>query len=330
MKAVVRYNYGSPDNILLEEMPKPKPKPKEILIKVKATTVNRTDCGVLSGEPYIFRFFVGWPKPRTSILGTDFAGVVAEVGSHVNGFNVGDKVWGFNDNGIPSQAEYMVFKEDGNILKMSEGFSFSEAVASAEAAHYAINFIKHLKLNSDAKVLVNGATGGIGSATVQILLSKGLEVVATANTKNLDLIKALGVSRVIDYEKEDFTKLNEKFDVVFDSVGKSSFGQCKGILKEQGKYLSSELGPGNENLYLPLATKIKGGKRVIFPLPTDIKGSMTTIKELMEKGKFRPVIDRSYPMTKAAEAYRYVASGQKTGNVILDIDGEEEMFYVLP
>lgn len=330
MKAVVRYNYGKADNILIEEMPKPKPKPKEILIKVKATTVNRTDCGVLSGEPYIFRFFVGWPKPRTPILGTDFAGVVEEVGSQVSRFNVGDKVWGFNDNGIPSQADYMVFKEDGNILKIPDGFSFAEAVASAEAAHYAINFLKPLQLQKHSKVLVNGATGGIGSAMVQILLAKGLELVATANTKNMDLIKGLGVSRVIDYEKEDFTNLNETFDVVFDSVGKSSFGKCKGILKEHGKYLSSELGPGSENLYLPLKTKIKGGKRVIFPLPTDIKGSMTTIKELMEKGKFRPLIDRSYPIEKAAEAYRYVASGQKTGNVILNVEGGKEMSYLIP
>jgi NADPH:quinone reductase-like Zn-dependent oxidoreductase len=140
MKAVVRYQYGNADKILIEEMPKPKPKPKEILIKVKATTVNRTDCGVISGEPYIFRFFVGWPKPRTPILGTDFAGVVEEIGSQVSGFKVGDKVWGFNDNGIPSQAEYIVYKEDGNILKIPDGFGFAEAVASAEAAHYAINF----------------------------------------------------------------------------------------------------------------------------------------------------------------------------------------------
>lgn len=330
MKSVVRYNYGKADNILIEEMPKPKPKPKEILINVKATTVNRTDCGVLSGEPYIFRFFVGWPKPRTPILGTDFAGVVEEVGSQVSKFKIGDKVWGFDDNGIPSQAEYLVYKEDKNILKIPDGFSFAEAVASAEAAHYAINFLKPLKLQKDTKVLVNGATGGIGSAMVQILLAKGLELVATANTKNMDLIKGLGVSRVIDYEKEDFTKLNEKFDVVFDSVGKSSFGKCKSILKEGGKYLSSELGPGNENLYLPFTTKIKGRKSVIFPLPTDIKGSMIAIQELMENGKFRPVLDRSYPMEKAAEAYRYVASGQKTGNVILDIEGGKELFYLLP
>lgn len=330
MKAVVRYQYGNADKILIEEMPKPKPNPKEVLIKVKATTVNRTDCGVLSGEPYIFRFFVGWPKPRTPILGTDFAGVVEEVGSQVSGLSVGDKVWGFDDNGIPSQAEYLVYKEDGNIQKIPDGFSFAEAVASAEAAHYAINFLKPLKLQKDSKVLVNGATGGIGSAMVQILLSKGFELVATANTKNLDLVKGLGVSRVINYEKEDFTKLNEKFDVVFDSVGKSSFGKCKNILKEGGTYLSSELGPGSENIYLPLTTKIKGGKRVIFPLPTDIKGSMKNIKELMEKGKFRPVLDRSYPMEKAAEAYRYVASGLKTGNVILDIEGEKELDYLLP
>lgn len=330
MKAVARYRYGSADNILIEEMPKPKPGPKEILISVKATTVNRTDCGLLSGEPYIFRFFVGWPKPRNPILGTDFAGVVEEVGSKIKKFKVGDRVWGFNDNGIPSQAEYMVFKEDGNILKIPEGFSYSEAVASAEAAHYAINFLKPLKLQKDSKVLVNVATGGIGSALVQILLSRGLEVVATANTKNIDLVKSLGVKRVIDYEKEDFTKLDEQFDVVFDSVGKSSFWKCKAILIEGGKYLSSELGPGSENLYLPLTTKIKGGKKVIFPLPTDIKGSLTTVLELMEKGKFRPVLDRSYPIAKAAEAYRYVASGQKTGNVILDIEGGQELHYLLP
>ncbi|WP_373496969.1 NAD(P)-dependent alcohol dehydrogenase [Aquiflexum sp.] len=330
MKAVVRYQYGNADSILIEEMPNPKPKANQVLVKVMATTVNRTDCGVLTGEPYIFRFFVGWPRPRSPILGTDFAGVVEEIGSQVSKFKVGDRVWGFFDGGISSQAEYLVYREDKNILKIPKGFSFSEAVASAEAAHYAINFLKPLKLHSDAKVLVNGATGGIGSALVQILLSKGFELVVTANTKNMDLVKGLGVSRVINYEKEDFTKLNEEFDVVFDSVGKSSFGKCKGILKEGGKYLSSELGHGSENIYLPLKTKIKGGRRVVFPLPTDIKGSMSTIKELMEEGKFRPVLDRSYPMEKAAEAYRYVASGQKTGNVILDFEGGKELSYLLP
>lgn len=319
MKAAVRHQYGSPDQIRIETMPKPIPKPYEVLIRVYATTVNRTDCGVLSGAPYVFRFFVGWPKPRTPILGTDFAGIVEEVGSKVTKFRVGDRVWGFDDNGLPSQAEYLAYREDKNILTIPGKLSFWEAAACAEGAHYAVNFLKYVKLGPESNVLVNGATGGIGSALVQLLKYQGVKVTATANTKNMDLIRSFGIDKVIDYEKEDFTGLEEKFDVIFDAVGKSTFRKCKPIMKENGFYLSSELGDGIENLYLPLITKLKGGKRVLFPIPTDIKGSLHVIQNAVNEGGFRPIIERKFPLDKAKEVYEYVASGSKTGNVVLDI-----------
>lgn len=319
MKAAVRYQYGNPDQIRIENMSKPILKPNEVLIRVYATTVNRTDCGVLSGAPYVFRFFVGWPKPRTPILGTDFAGKVEEVGKQVTKFKAGDRVWGFDDNGLPSQAEYLTYGEDKNILPIPEGMTFNEAAACAEGAHYAVNFLKYVKLNSESKVLVNGATGGIGSALVQFLKYQGVHVTATANTKNTGLIKSMGIDQVIDYEKVEFTKLEETFDVIFDAVGKSTFRKCKAILKENGFYLSSELGEGIENLYLPLITKLRGGKRVLFPIPNDIKGSMNRIQKAVLENGFLPVIEKSFVLENAKEAYEYVASGSKTGNVILEI-----------
>jgi NADPH:quinone reductase-like Zn-dependent oxidoreductase len=319
MKAAVRYQYASPEKIRIIDMPKPIPKTNQVLIRVMATTINRTDCGVLSGSPYIFRFFVGWPKPKNHILGTDFSGIVEEVGSMVTKFRVGDRVWGFEDEGLPSQAEYLAYGEDKNIMIIPEGLSFAEGAACAEGAHYALNFLNYVKLNPESRVLVNGATGGIGSAMVQFLKGQGVHVTATANTKNMDLIQSLGPDHVIDYEKEDFTKIGENFDVIFDTVGKSTFGKCKVLLKENGCYLSSELGEGIENLYLPLVTKIKGGKRVLFPIPSNIKGSMSSIQKMVIEGKFHPIIEKSFPLEHASEAYSYVASGKKTGNVVFDL-----------
>ncbi len=168
--------------------------------------------------------------------------------------------------------------------------------------------------------MVNGATGAIGSAAVQILKYMGVHVVAVCDTKNMSRIAALGVDRVIDYTKEDFTTLDEKFDFIFDAVGKSSFGKCKPLLQRNGIYISSELGPNAENLYLPILTKIKGGKRVIFPIPVSPKKSLLFMQGLLEKEKFKPLIDKKYPLEKIREAYYYVDSGQKIGNVILSFE----------
>ncbi|MTI38162.1 NAD(P)-dependent alcohol dehydrogenase [Fulvivirga lutimaris] len=320
MLAVTRTQYGAPEILEVKEIDKPVPKKGEVLIRVRATTVNRTDCGILLGKPGVIRAFTGLITPTDLVPGTDFAGEVEAIGPGVTKFNEGDKVWGFNDNGISSWAEYMLIKEDGKLTKIPENSSFKEIVACIEGAHYALNFINKVKVKTKDKVLINGATGAIGSAMLQILVHMGLEVTAVGNTKNLILLESLGANKVINYEAEDFTKLPEgSFDFVFDAVGKSRFSVCEHLLKPKGVYISSELGEGLENTYLPLLTKIKGGKRVKFPFPTDIKGSLNYISKLVEQGAFKPIIDRTYSIEDIRQAYTYVLSGEKTGNVVVEI-----------
>ncbi len=318
MKAITRTAYGPPEVLELKEIAKPIPKDHELLIRVYATTVNRTDCGILTGKPYLIRAFVGLTKPRHLVPGTDFAGQVVAIGKKVNSFQIGDRVWGFQDEGLSSQAEYMTIRENKAVVRMPENFSYQDVVACAEGAHYANNFINKVKVDTTTKVLVNGATGAIGSAAVQLLKYYGATVTAVGNTKNMEMLKSIGSDQTIDYQKEDFTKGNGKYHFIFDAVGKSSFPQCKHMLLPKGVYISSELGPGAQNLYLPLTTKIKGGKRVIFPLPLNCKKSIVFLTKLLTAGKFKPVIDTVYQPEQIVEAYQYVASGQKTGNVIIN------------
>lgn len=319
MKASHRARYGSPDVITIKEVEKPTIQTNEVLIKVHATTVNRTDCGALWGKPFVFRFFIGLFKPRNSITGTDFAGIVEAVGQNVQTFTVGDRVWGFDDNTLASHAEYLAIDTKKPIMKIPNGFTFEQAAASAEAAHYAYNFLKKVSLARGDKVLVNGATGGIGSAAIQFLKDMGVYVTAVCHSQHDGLVRALGADRIIHYEKVDFTKDHEKYDFVFDAVGKSSFSFCTRILKSNGVYISSELGPRAQNLYLPLLTSIRGGNKVIFPLPTNISKSLAYVAELAERGKFNPLIDRTYTLDRIKEAFTYVHSGQKIGNVIIKI-----------
>ncbi len=322
MKAAVRYQYGPPEMLRIQELEKPVPKDDEVLIKVHATTVNRTDCAVLTARPFVMRFFTGLLKPAVPTPGTDFAGVVEAAGRKVTHFKAGDHVWGFKDDGLASQAEYMTFPENKAIALMPQGLSFAQAAASIEGAHYALNFVNKVKLRPGQKVLVNGATGAIGSAAVQLLKHYDLYVTAVCGTENVELVRSLGADKVIDYKKEDFTQDHEKYDFAFDAVGKSTFGKCRPLLNEGGVYISSELGPYGQNVYLPLVTSLTGGKKVVFPIPSDIRRSMVFIGDLIGKGKFRPVIDRTYPLERIAEAYEYVASGQKIGNVIISMNGE--------
>jgi NADPH:quinone reductase-like Zn-dependent oxidoreductase len=242
---------------------------------------------------------------------------VEAVGKDVTAWRVGDRVWGFDDNGAGTHAQYVAVAASKAITTIPPGLDYAQAAACAEGAHYAINFLRKVRLESGQLVLVNGATGAIGSAAVQLLKQEGVQVTAVCATPQLDLVRALGADRVIDYLKDDFTKGDTRYDFVFDAVGKSSFGACKPILKPRGVYISSELGPRAENLYLPLLTSLFGGKQVRFPFPLDIKGSLARIRGLAEQGKFRPLIDRSYPLAQIREAFTYVASGQKIGNVIL-------------
>lgn len=320
MKAITRRTYGQPEVIKVEDIPEPTPKAKEIKVRVHATTINRTDCAIITGTPFIFRFFIGGlKKPKYIVPGTDFAGEVTELGSEVTNFKVGDKVWGFNDEGLQTQAQYMTIDENKEVLKMPEGYSYEEVAACAEGPHYAYNFLYNLGIEKHHKVLLNGATGGIGTAALQMLKNNGVYVTAVCNTKNLDLIKSLGADRVYNYETEDFTTDTERYDFVCDAVGKSRFPYCKPLLKEGGIYISSELGKGTENLYLPLLT-IFSKKKVKFPIPSKPKRSIVMMNELLAQGKYKPVIDRTYSMEEIQEAYTYVMSGQKTGNVVLKID----------
>lgn len=319
MKAIVYTNYGPPEVAKLTEIEKPSPKDNEVLVKVHAATVNRTDCGFRSAEYFIVRFFAGLFRPRQKILGCEFAGVVESVGKLVTEFKVGDKVFGYNDLQFGAHAEYLVIAEKDGIATIPDGVSFDVAAAISEGAHYALFNLRAAKIATGQRYLINSATGAIGSSALQLAKYFGAEVVATSNTKNMALVKSLGADEVLDYTKEDFTKINQKFDVVFDAVGKSSFGKCKPLLKDDGIYISTELGYMSQNPFLALITPLFGGKKVLFPIPATRKEDILFLKELVATGKFKPVIDRSYPLEQIVDAYRYVESGQKTGNVILTV-----------
>lgn len=322
MRAAIRRTYGKADKILVEEMTTPKHKPDEVLVKVHATTVNRTDCAVLEGKPFFFRFFTGLPHPKTPILGSDFAGEVVAVGDHVARFVVGDKVFGFSDEGYPTQAEYLTIAPDKGICKIPEGVSYNVAAAAAEGAHYAYNFFNKVKLSEGDSVLVNGGTGAIGSALIQMLRYHGCKITATARSEHFDAVHDLGAQKVIDYTKEEFTECGETFPVVFDAVGKSSFKKCKKLLTPRGVYLSSELGEKNENPFLALSTPLLRRKKVVFPVPTNVPRSLEYVAKLLKENEFTPLIDRAFPLDEVQEAYRYVQSETKVGNVILEICDE--------
>lgn len=317
MKTTFRKNYGGTDSLEIREVPIPQPRAAEVLVKVKATTVNRTDEGVLLGKPFIFRFFAGFPKPRFRATGTDFSGVVVDKGNAVANYEIGDEVYGFLDHGLGTHAEYVCIAVDTPISHKPANISHEAAAASLEGAHYAYYFLEIAKIKPGDKVLVNGATGAIGNAAVQLLLYRGAKVTFTYPTDSYDKVKHLPAEHMIDYLKEDFTQQTDLFDFVFDAVGKSSFGACKHLLNPSGIYISSELGPNGENIPLSIIGLFKKGKRVAFPFPGSPKNSIPVIKRLIEQEQYEPLIDRIYPLAHIGEAFEYVLSGQKRGNVII-------------
>jgi NADPH:quinone reductase-like Zn-dependent oxidoreductase len=320
MKAAVHTRYGPPDVVRIAEVDKPAANDNQVLVKVHATTVNRTDCGLRAAKPFIVRFFTGLRRPRATVLGNEFAGVVEAVGGGVTSFEVGDRVFGFNGVSFGAHAEYLTIPEDGSLATMPANSTFEEAAASTEGSHYALSFLRKAKIRGGQDVLVNGATGAIGSAAVQLLKHLGANVTAVCDTKHVELVRGLGADRVIDYTAEDFTRDRQTYDVVLDAVGKSWFGRCRRLLKPGGIYLSSDLGPLSQNPILALVTPLSGGKKVMFPLPRDDQEMVRYLKGLMESGAFRPVIDRRYPLDQIVEAYRYVETGQKIGNVVISVE----------
>jgi NADPH:quinone reductase-like Zn-dependent oxidoreductase len=319
MKAIVYTKYGSPDVLQLREVERPVPKDDEVLIRVRATTVNRTDCGFLRGEPFFVRFVSGLPRPKATILGSELAGDVEAAGKDVTSFKPGDQVFGLTGLHFGAHAEYVCLPELAAIATKPANMDYEEAAAVCDGALLAIAFIRRTDAREGQRVLVNGASGSIGSAAVQLAKAYGAEVTAVCDTRNLELVRSLGADAVIDYMSEDFTKCGQMFDAVFDAVGKSSFRQCRNLLTKGGIYLSSDLGFLAQNPLLALWTPGIGGKRIKFPVPKVNKKDVYFFRELVEAGKYKAVIDRRVPLERIVDAYRYVETGQKTGNVVITL-----------
>ena len=319
MKAAVHTRYGPPDVVRVTEVDRPAPGDHEVLVRVHATTVNRTDAATRAAKPFFMRAFTGLLRPQAAILGSEFAGEIEALGSGVTSFEVGDRVFGYNEGPFGAHAEYMTVPEDGSIATMPANSSFEEIAPATEGSHYALAYIRGARIGSGHDVLVNGATGAIGSAAVQILKSIGAHVTAVCDTANLEMIKGLGADRVIDYTAEDFTRDEQRYNLVFDAVGKSTFGRCRRLLKPGGIYAPSDLGPAWQNPFLALITPLFRGKKVMMPFPRHDQEMIRYFKELMESGAFKPVIDRRYELDQIVEAYRYVETGQKIGNVVITV-----------
>lgn len=319
MKAALYHEYGGPEVVHIGTAPKPVPKEDEVLIRVHAGTVNRTDCGFRSADYTIVRLFGGLVRPKFNILGCDYAGEIVETGSAVSDFVPGDRVVGFEEWKFGAHAEYIIQKAKQPFTRIPDGMTYEQAAPILEGAHYALNNLRAAKIAPGQRWLINGATGAIGSAAVQLAKYFGVHVTAVCAGKHTDLVRSLGADRVLDYHNEDFTELPDHFDVVFDAVGKRTFGECKPVLKRKGIYMSTELGPRSENPFLALLTPLFGGKRVLFPIPTLTRKDVEFIIGLVTEGKFRPVVDRTYPLDRIVEAYTYVETGMKTGNVVLTI-----------
>jgi NADPH:quinone reductase-like Zn-dependent oxidoreductase len=322
MKAAVRTKYGLPGDLAIKELDIPTPKDNEVLIRVHATTANRTDCHVLSGKPFFMRFFTGLFRPRHSIIGSDFTGEIAAVGSAVQSFKVGDKVMGFGGAlTCGSHAQYFLMPElkaTRAMVTMPANLNYEQAAACLEGAVWAAMQVLGSKPQAGQKAMVYGASGAIGCAYVQFFKSYGVSVTAVCRIEQAALMRSLGAEKIIDYTKEDFTKDDERYDMIFDAVGKTTFVKCKKLMKKSGIFGSSN---GMINFLWILVTPLFGGKKVVFHFSVKIREALAFTKGLIEKGEFVPVIDRTYPLEKIAEAFTYVASGQKIGNVIIKMDG---------
>jgi NADPH:quinone reductase-like Zn-dependent oxidoreductase len=319
MRAVVHDSYGPPEVLRLEEVERPFPQEDEVLVRVRATTVNRTDCGWRRAKPFFARYFTGIRRPRRRILGMELAGDVEAVGAAVTEFAVGDQVFGVKAFG--AHAELVCVRESAALAHKPAVMSFEEAAAVCDGAIIALACLRRADLQPGRRVLVYGASGSIGTAAVQLARHFGADVTAVCNTKNLDLVRSLGADRAIDYTREDFTKNGETYDVIFDAVGKHSFRRCRRSLRPGGIFLETDLGFLWHVPVLALLSRRIGDKRVTLAIPKYTKQNVLFLKELIEAGEYRAVLDRTYPLEEVVAATRYVETGEKTGNVVLAVDG---------
>ena len=316
MKAAISARYGSPDVLAIRQVPRPEPKPGQVLIRVHATTVSRTDCGMLRPHPFFARFMTGFFRPKRTILGLDFAGTIEAIGWGVTAFKPGERVFGMSPERFGAHAEFLCMPENGEIATMPETLAFDEAVV-CEGAWYANSTLGGIKPGQD--VLIYGASGAIGTAAVQLAKSYGAEVTAVVASRHLDLANSLGADHVVDYTVEDFTEIGETFDVVLDAVGKTSFFRCRNLLKPSGVFSATDLGPWWTNVFLALWFSLTGSHRVIIPFPKNSRALIESVKALMDAGKYHGVFDRKYSLDNIGDAYRYVETEQKTGIVVVNV-----------
>ena len=321
MKAIVYREYGFPDVLKLETVEKPTPKDNDVLIRVYATSVTAADTMMRRGDTFLSRIVLGLRKPgkRFEILGTELAGVIESVGKNVRRFKKGDQVYGFRGFGTGVYAEYKCMPEKGSLAIKPVNTTYEEAAALVDGPTTALFFLKdRANIQRGDKILVIGASGSIGTSAIQLAKYFKAEVTGVCSTANLELVKSLGADKVIDYTKEDFTKNGETYDLIFDTAGKSSFSRCKGLLNENGRYLVTT---GNmlANYVQALWTSVSSGKKLIVGMSIEKTKSLIFLKELVEAGIIKPVIDKHYPLEQIAEAHRYVDEGHKKGNVVITI-----------
>ena len=322
MKAVVYDRYGPPDVLHIEDVAKPEPTEDELRVRVRAAAVTRGDCATRDANrrsgalvTLVSRLVSGVRRPRQPILGSEFAGEVEALGAAVDDFAVGDRVFGSTGFRFGAHAEFVCVRRDSRVAPMPAGLTFEQAAAITDGGLNSLWCLRLAQPLEERKVLVYGASGAIGSAAVQLAKHFGADVTAVCGTKNVELVRTLGAGAVIDYMKEDFTRNGRTYDVIMDAVGKHSFRRCKGSLNPGGRYLATD---GLDNLVLSMWTARFGDKRVIFKLPPRYtRQDVFFLKELVESGRFHPVVDRSYRLEEVIEASRYVETEQKTGNVIL-------------
>jgi NADPH:quinone reductase-like Zn-dependent oxidoreductase len=318
MRAVVHDNYGPPDVLRLEEVERPTPKEDEVLVKVATTSVTRTDCGFRAAEPFFARVFTGLRRPKRRTPGLELAGVVEAVGAAVTEFKVGDEVFGIRGG---ANAEYICVRESGVLAHKPAGMSFEDAAAVCDGACTAMSCLRNADLRKGRSIVVYGASGSIGTAAVQLGKHFGAHVTAVCNTKNVELVRSLGADEVVDYLQDDFTKNGETYDVIFDAVGKHSFRRSRRSLKPGGIFITTDLGFMWHAPVLALLTRWIGDKKATIGIARYKKEDVRFVKKLIEAGKYRAVIDRRYPLEDVVEATRYVETGQKTGNVVLTVNG---------
>ena len=316
MRAVVHDRYGPPEVLHIEEVERPVPNDDEVLVKVHASTVTRTDTGLRGADPFFVRIFTGLLRPKRRIPGLELAGVVEEVGAAVTEFEVGDEVFGVRGG---ANAEYVCVREGGVLAHKPGGMTYEEAAAVCDGALLARTCLRPADLRKGRSIVIYGASGSIGTAAVQLAKHFEADVTAVCNTKNVELVRSLGADVVIDYLQEDFTKNGKTYDVVFDAVGKHSFRRCRHSLRPGGIYITTDLGFMWHVPLLAVLTRWIGDKRATLGIGRYRKEDVLLLKELIDAGEYRAVIDRTYPLEDVVEATKYVETGQKTGNVVLTI-----------